>query len=734
MRVQEVGPGRIDPEALALLMGRFRTFPPSEAEWTAFRLRLMETGWFDDVTVDMTGDGAGGGVLLKLETRPRLGHIHWLGLSELPEPQAVRVARLQPGSRFSPGMAQDAADRIRGALVARGYSQAQVAWRGQPAAVPGSMDLMFQIESGPKAFLHAVIFEGNTVLSDEMLLARVSQKPPLRRRAAGPFALNPDALAEDASAIRLAYLEAGCYDIVPPVPEIRIRDGEMILRWRILHEGPVYRVGEIRQTGGIPLQPELLHHLLHFRPGDVANVKQLQNIPEKIREGLLWLGHPFAEVSHEVLWRDADAKIDLEFQITPHPRPLVASLNASGNTRTQEAVILREIPLQPGDAFDVHAVRLGIARLQSRGWFSSVDLVYGHEGDPARSHLTVEVVEQQTGRIQGGISYGDVEGASLILEATEHHFRFAPPFRGGGDRIRASAQAGPRIQRANLRLEKIYFPTIAFDAGMDLGYEWNDFLSDAYAQRQIHAGADVLHVFNASHSLSFGPRWTVLNLVNVDAGLEVDTSDTEVRLSALEWIWRVDTTDRGFRPGRGLRMRQILRLGTDLLGGDTELIGWYSRVAWYFSPYRDHVFSLRGGYERLAPFGETAHIPLPLRLALGGQDNLRGFAYRSISPMDSAGFTTGGLSSGWVTAEYLLPVPGTSVLDLALYIDVGDVSAESWSFSSGSPYANAGMGFLIRAENFPVRLDIAVPIHVPEEDAENKTGKTRFSFSVGYRF
>jgi outer membrane protein assembly factor BamA len=214
----------------------------------------------------------------------------------------------------------------------------------------------------------------------------------------------------------------------------------------------------------------------------------------------------------------------------------------------------------------------------------------------------------------------------------------------------------------------------------------------------------------------------------------VDPGESDVSLAALELVWLMDTTDQLFRPTRGIRMQHTLRLGADALGGDTEFLGLQSRAAWYVSPIPDHVFSVRAGFETLDPIGATDRIPLPMRVALGGQDTLRGFAYRSISPRDAAGIAVGGLSMWWACAEYLRPVPGISFLDLAAYVDAGDVSEDAWRLSGKGPYSNAGLGLLIRAENFPVRLDAAVPLSVPSGDPENERGEVRFSFSVGYRF
>jgi outer membrane protein insertion porin family len=144
------------------------------------------------------------------------------------------------------------------------------------------------------------------------------------------------------------------------------------------------------------------------------------------------------------------------------------------------------------------------------------------------------------------------------------------------------------------------------------------------------------------------------------------------------------------------------------------------------------VLSLRGGVKSVDPYGETEEVAQPLRSYLGGSRDLRGFEYKSVSPLDAASRPMGGQSAWWGTLEYRLPV--LRWLDLAFYYDVGDVSLESYQFAGDGPVSNWGIGVLVQAEEFPVRFDFATPIKTLEGDPNNETGKPHFSFSAGYRF
>jgi outer membrane protein assembly factor BamA len=121
-----------------------------------------------------------------------------------------------------------------------------------------------------------------------------------------------------------------------------------------------------------------------------------------------------------------------------------------------------------------------------------------------------------------------------------------------------------------------------------------------------------------------------------------------------------------------------------------------------------------------------------LREWLGGVETLRGFEYKSVSPYSQEGIPVGGKSAWWAGAEYMIPLG--KFLDLSLYYELGNVSPESWDLTSDYLASDWGIGLLARAENFPIRFDLAFPVQVPKGDMQNKQGDPLFSFSVGYTF
>ncbi len=595
---------------------------------------------------------------------------------------------------------------------------------------------LFAEEPAEQIRLSAVRFRGNHVFSEAQLLPLLHLQPLPQGRWIRMDRLDSFAeeLEADREILRRAYLQQGHVDVVIAEPDFLSTPEGLEILWIIHQEGPRHQIGLIAFEGD-PLLPEaLLFQGLGFRPGDPVSLDLLQERDENVRKVYLERGFPFHQVRSEALWREDAPILDLHFKISRLPRPRVQSMRVEGNTRTRTSVILREIPLQSGMMFDYGALLRGQAHLNARDWFEEVDLRFGHSGDPRHADVVVEVTEKPTGQLQTGISYADSEGASFLFQIGERNFSLRPPFRGDGDQLGFSSQIGSRLLRLEMGLDKIFFPVQSLDTHFPVQYEDNQFLSSLYSQRTLSTGAEMSFVLNRNHRFWFGPEWTQFDLYDIDPALSLREEDRSFRLSSLKLGWRVDHANRAFRPTEGFRFRNLLSIGTRGLGGDTDLLRTDSLVTGYYSPYPEHVLQLRAGLQFLEPYGNSPETPVPLRLALGGQENLRGYQYRSLFPRTGEGIYQGGVSLWWATAEYLLPFPGAPRLDLAFYYDLGDVSDERFSVSGEGPFHNIGVGVLIRAENFPVRFDAALPLKVEERDTENREGSVRYSFTAGYRF
>ncbi|MCC5848970.1 MAG: BamA/TamA family outer membrane protein [Verrucomicrobia bacterium] len=642
------------------------------------------------------------------------------------------TADLALGAPFDPATAQTVSTRLMEACRNQYHPLARVRWRAGPDASGQRLDLVYHADPGPQGRLEELRFTGNQALSHEQLAAvlRVRPRRGAWNRATGRDVVLLEELNEDQAALLALYHEIGFLTAEIGTPDLEFLEveAEFRLTWPILREGPQYRVGKILLNGREGLQ------IQEARPGDLATPERFRIAGDAVRQTLYTMGHAFAEVKLEPVWRDEEGLVDLAFTVERGPISFLREVHIEGNTRTDARIITRENPLRPGDRFHGRSLEFFATNLATLGLFESVETDYIPVNGGEQFDVNVRVQEGPTGRVEAGMTWGSVEGPAFQTILRERNFALRPPFRGQALVLDLGLTVGSKIFRVESGLRN---PRIGESFWSVRGrgfYEDNQFVSDLYDQRSFGSSFSFQHPVGRHQSLGAGLVFTRYELRNIDERLDADlfAADRNVDLSAPNLFWTFDNTDRSFRPRRGLRIRQDLLYGVPWLGGDTEILEWDARAAVHFNPFGDAVLSLRGATRHVQPLGDTDSVPLPLRTFLGGPDNLKAFEHRSLSPRGEGGVPVGGQSMWWGGPELLLPAG--SRLDLALYAQAGDVGESAGSFTGAGPVAEWGIGLLIRAENFPVRFDLAFPLSVHDDDPTHKTGEARLTFSAAYTF
>lgn len=470
------------------------------------------------------------------------------------------------------------------------------------------------------------------------------------------------------------------------------------------------------------------------QPIDPVNVQEIAN--DLVRH---WIaqGFPQATVQWQAVGDKRGEGLVLTFTSDPGPEEQrrLNTLSINGNELTHPRILLREVPLAQGELLTNERLRRVQNQLENTALFSKVTLIQQPTTQPGFYDLEIEVEERPTGRVETGISYANEQGAVFLFKIQEQNFAFSPPWRGDALQPSFTANVGSEILLLDARLRNPRLGYSFWGLSAELNYKDNQYLSDFYSQESFGTQVFVSHPLGIHQLVALGVGFTHYEIYDVDSTLEEDpfySEDSNVNLSAVYGIWQLEDLNRSFRPTRGYKLFNKVGLGTPLLGGDTEVLQYEGKAHVYLNPFKEHVLIIKGGGQSVDPIGDTDSVPLPLREWLGGVETLRGFAYHSVSPFNENGVPVGGLSSWWSAVEYMIPV--SPYFDASVYYEFGNTSESAWDLGSSNLVSDWGIGLLVRAENFPVRFDVAFPLKVLEGDLENEKGDAYFSFSVGYRF
>ena len=462
-----------------------------------------------------------------------------------------------------------------------------------------------------------------------------------------------------------------------------------------------------------------------------------------------------------VVAADDPAKVDVTFVVTEGHPVEINRILVRGNDYTKDKVVRREISLSPGDPMLSDKAEQSKRRLENLRYFERVqyylektDAPPRADGQPQLRDLVYEVEEKNTGQFMVGVGASSVDSVFGTVEVSESNFDIFSPwrFRGAGQKARALAQAGPRIQTYEASVTEPHL----FDRLLELTVE-------AYRRQRWFDDYDVIRSGAAAtiaYPVKFWPTAKTTGRLGFRLSAEyVEMDDVEDSLwvpadaapgtlprpmfrdeeskygdsweMPLRVFWQDDTRDHFLFPKRGYRTQ----IYGDLVAADNEywrLGGSYRKYVTVWKKY-SHVLSFGGRVETLDTF--SGELPIYDRLFLGGPRSIRGVDYREIAPRvwsqrgkKGEYAPWGGQTLWYLTSEYSVPI--VKFVRVAAFTDLGSVGEDEFDFNTDYFCWSIGCGIRLDIEQFPVRLDFATPV----EDPDDGVDKQIFSFSVGYDF
>src|SRR5262249_51872844 len=138
-------------------------------------------------------------------------------------------------------------------------------------------------------------------------------------------------------------------------------------------EGQQYRVGKIDFGGGLLYSRQELTHELELIPGEIFNTETLRRETLKYTDKYADLGYAFANVVPQPIIHDDTRTVDVTFDVDKGERVYVGKITVTGNTRTKDKVVRRELRLHEGELFSGTKKRESRERVMRLGFFDNVE-------------------------------------------------------------------------------------------------------------------------------------------------------------------------------------------------------------------------------------------------------------------------------------------------------------------------------------------------------------------------
>jgi len=436
--------------------------------------------------------------------------------------------------------------------------------------------------------------------------------------------------------------------------------------------------------------------------GQPATPEVIFDRERDILEALRQNGYPLPEVyERKVLVDHATRKAEVTLAIGSGTRAVFSAAQIEGHEAVREDFIRRRIGWQAGDTFNIDKVVGTRKDLLHTGLFSGVDVALEAKAGAPRVPVTIQIAERKPRTIGAGVSYStsrSIEGKVFW----EHR-----NLRGGGEKIRAEAEAGFDRYGIGAALTKPDFGgTIKRSLQIRTGFR-QEFL-DAYDKTSYSAGAGITHAFSDRLSATFGGGMEFSQVK------EKGQNERDFWLLSLPMGIKYDTTIDVLDPAKG--MRAAANLTPYLTINQSQESFTVADVSLsHYLPLKEEKIVFANRVKLGAIFGENAGaVPADKRLYSGGGGSVRGYGYQLISPLDANDDPTGGRFQVEVGSEMRFRV--TDTIGIVPFVEGGRVT-EDFSASGDERFLwAAGVGVRYYTAVGPVRADIAVPLNGRDKD------------------
>jgi outer membrane protein insertion porin family len=694
---------------------------------------LYATGFFRDVHLE----NENGILVVVVQERPTISQIDITGAKEF-DKDTLKKGLKDIGvaeSRIFDRSALDRAEQeIKRQYINRGYYAMKVTTTVTPQE-RNRVAVSFNIEEGDVAKIAHINIVGAQAFPEATLIKE------MQLSTSGWFTwytkndqYSKQKLAADLETLRSYYTNRGYLAFQVDSTEVSITpDKEQIYITVNIIEGPKFTVSDIRLAGELLLPEAELMRLISVKPGDVYSREKLTQSAKAISDRLGSDGYAFANVN-------AVPEIDREkqtaaftFYIDPGRRVYIHKINISGNAKTRDEVIRREMRQLEDAWYDSTRIERSKVRITRLNFFDDVNLeTPAVAGSPDLVDIEVTVTEKPTGNLLAGVGYSSADGIVLTGSVSQNNVF------GTGNSLSATVNSS----RVGRTISVAYTEPYWTEDGISRSTEVYDrSLSSqslpiaAYSSTTLGAAMGFGVPVTETDAINFGARFehTSLTLGGNSPPIYVtfvEDFGSTTNAFILTSGWARDTRDSVLFPTNGLLQSALAEWGTP--AGNLQyyklgyLAQWFTPLPW------SSVLMLRGD---LGYGGGLDGKPLPFFKAYygGGVGSVRGYETASLGPQDSQGNTIGGRRKIIGNMEWFFPLPGAKANDQSTRISVFFDAGQIWDNGSQPQFEgfrySTGLGLAWNSPVGPLKFSYGIPI-----DRHPGDRIQHFQFQVGTVF
>jgi len=699
---------------------------------------LFKTGFFSDVHIARRGNT----LIIQVVERPSIAKINVTGNEDIKTADlttALQNVGIAEGRTFEESTLSKVEQELEQQYFSRGKYSAVI--KSTVTNVDRNrVEIDINISEGVAAKIRQIHIVGNQAYSEETLIEQFASTTP------GWFTWLSDSdqyskerLKGDLENIRSYYLDRGYLNFDIDSTQVSITPDKKDIYITVnVTEGDKYTISDIKLSGDLIVPEAELMKLVRIKSGALFSRRLVTDTVTVLSNRLGNEGYAFAKVNSIPTINEEDKTVSINFFVDPGRRYYVRKINFHGNHTTTDEVLRREMRQMESAWVSNDKIERSRTNLLLLGFFSDVTMDTKPVPDSNDEvDVDVQVKEQPSGNITGGLGYSQVDGLLLNAGVRQNNFL------GSGDMADISFSHSASYTAYRVGYNDPYYTVNGVSRGFDAYYVKTDAGEENISNytRDSLGGSVRYGIPLTEHdrfNFAINPEQTRLTLssdLTTVSGQVLDFVEehgSDFNLLKLKGNWTHNELDRAVFPVSG--WIESLSAVVAVPGSDLNFYTINSTSWWYIPLYENKyilAFNADLGYGN--GYGKDDALPFFENFYGGGIGSVRGYRGNTLGPRDSLGDPMGGnvLIAG--TTELIFPTPFIEMPSIrtSWFVDGGNV----YDTQSGDSYGAGGLrfssGLMVQwiSPMGPFVFSIARALNVEEGDEEEA-----FQFTIGTMF
>lgn len=690
---------------------------------------LFATGFFKDVRLEVEN----GVLVVLIDERPAIASVGFSGLKAFEKDQILKGLRevgLAESRIFDRALVERAEQELKRQYLARGYYAVSVTTTVTPLE-RNRVGISFNIEENDVAKIHQINLVGAKQIPEKELLEIFQLRTP------GWFTwytkndqYSKQKLAGDLENLRSYYLNRGYLEFTIDSTQVSITPDRRDIYITVnISEGQKFDVSSVKLAGDLRVPEDELRKLIALKPGDTFSREKLTETTKAISERLGNDGYAFANVNAAPELDKDKSKVAFTIFVDPGRRVYVRNINITGNTRSRDEVLRREVRQMESSWYDGEKINKSRTRIDRLGYFEEVTLeTPAVPGTTDQVDVNVNVKEKPTGNVMLGAGFSSSE--KLVLSASIQQQNLF----GSGKTVGAQINTSKVNRVYSLSYTDPYYTIDGISRGFDIYDRRTDTSSlntiGSYSSQSIGGGVrfglPIAEDDYISTGLSFDSTRLKMDASSPTVYQQYVNQFGEVNTTTLATAgWVKETIDSRLYPTKGGTRRVVgeLSLPTGKMGTLRFYRATYQYQEFLPMPWTRSLTLLLNGEAGYAKGYGGRPLPFFKNFYAGGIGSVRGYDSGSLGPVvtDAYGNESrlGGNRRLVGNAELLFPMPGSGLdksVRLSAFFDAGQVWGNGQKASVSDMRYSVGVALSWSSPMGPLKFSFANPLNKKPDD------------------